>query len=473
MMRRLPACRRGLWLLLAAGLLAAAVPAPAAEPQTWAIYSTEFGWLRVGTAAEFAQTWQKSQEIWGGQSAEPLQKTLILGGFETRRDALEALCAELTRVRLKHNPMATPRWTTNALYDGKEYHLRLDRGMDPDAVIWRGQEYDLDAEISVLREFGGITPRAVFAPQYLCHVYRRDTREGPKDLDEWMCHPNAPEDGGFWISDEIATFHHFYTDAFEGPFRDSFSLGLAMQAHNVDRVKVWPESLKLEVNASDIPEEPRDYGLGISPVQPLVRDERLLDWVVYATEAGWLRIGTQTEFETPRPRSQEIWAGMSTEPIPKKLLAKGFHTYDQALRDLCGNLSKVKWGYAARNEPRYYTLGTYKGTEYKLQLARESGVLVATGRGYSTAAEREVLARHGITPRLSFGTQWLVHSASMGTLSGPTKTDRWMMVSEKPQGNTIRVPDGLGGWFVHTIDKTAGAHQDNYGLARAMKQRGI
>ena len=186
MMRSAQARRR--WtgmLLLGVSLTLGIVPAapafarPAAE-QGWVIYSTEFGWLRVGTQAEFEEPWEKQQEIWGGTSAEPLQKTLLRGGFASREEALGALCAELARVRIKRQGLATPRWTTNALYKGEEYNLRLDRGLDADVVIWRGQEYDLQAEIAILREFGGITPRLVFSPQYLCHVYKRDTTEGPK-----------------------------------------------------------------------------------------------------------------------------------------------------------------------------------------------------------------------------------------------------------------------------------------------------
>ncbi len=465
-------------LLLGVSLTLGIVPAapafarPAAE-QGWVIYSTEFGWLRVGTQAEFEEPWEKQQEIWGGTSAEPLQKTLLRGGFASREEALGALCAELTRVRIKRQGLATPRWTTNALYKGEEYNLRLDRGLDADVVIWRGQEYDLQAEIAILREFGGITPRLVFSPQYLCHVYKRDTTEGPKELDEWMCQPNQPQEGGFWISDEIATFHHFYCDLWEGPFFDSFSLAQAMKRHGIESAGLWPPSAQVSVNAGEVPENPRDFGVRADAVQPLVREPQLLDWVIYATELGWLRIGTRTEFETPRPRSQEIWAGLSEEPIPKTLVAEGFGSYGQAVRTLCAGLSNVHWQYVRLNEPRWVVLGIYQGTEYHLQLVRDPDMLVVSGRGYDSDAERALLAHYGITLRLSFGEQWMVHSVRMGTYSGPRDTNQWMMVGGKPQGDTVAVPDGTGGWFIHTIDDSDGPFKDNYGLARALKARGL
>jgi len=468
---------RRVWVLLVACLCVAASPAVclAAQPsgEAWVVYSNELGWLRVGTQAEFDEPWQKGQEIWGGTSTDPLKKELLRGGFASRKEALKAVCGELTRVRLKRHGLATPRFTTNGLYRGKEYDLRLDRGNAPEDVIWRGQEYDFKAETAVLRESGGITPRALFGAQYLCHVYKRDTREGPVDLNEWMCQPTRPEGGGFWIADEIPTYHHFYCDIWEGPFRDSFSLARAMKRHQVAGVKLWPESMGMEVNAADIPDDPRDFGLSADAVQPLVVEPQMLDWVIYATEPGWLRIGTRAEFNTPRPRRDEIWAGTSEEPIPKALIAEGLKTYKQALRELCAHLTKVRWQYVPNNEPRYIVLGTYRGKDYKLQLARDPAVLVAGGRGYDYSAERKTLADEGITPRLSFGQRWLAHSVRVGTMYGPQATNTWMLVTTKPEGGRMAVPDGTGGWFLHDVDAVEGPFEDNFGLAPILKARGV
>jgi hypothetical protein len=444
-------------------------------PQTaWVIYANELGWLRVGTQAEFDKPWKKGQEIWGGKSEEPLKKETLQGGFASRDEALQALCQELARVRLKSQGMATPRWTTNALYRGKEYNLHLDRGGPiVDDLLPGGMDYNLDTEISILAQHK-VTPRMVFGLQYLCHVYKHDTMQGPENLNVWMCEPNRPEGGGFWIPDDYGMqMNHYWCDKFEGPFMDSFSMAEAMKRHKADRVKLWPSSLKGEVNAALVPDDPKDYGSRATPVQPWITPPEMLDWVIYATEANWLRVGTRTEFKTPRKRNQEIWAGTSEQPIPKTLVAEGFKSCEQAQRALCAGLTKVRWQFAARNEPRFIVLGLFKGKEYRLQLVRAPYQLVAGGLGYDYDAERLLLARHGVTPRLVFGNQWLVHSLQVSTISGPQKTDRWMMVTEQPKGQGVAVPDGGGGWFIHGIDPggTAGPFTDSFALAAALKAR--
>ena len=78
----------------------------AGKETEWVIYSTEVGWLRVGPRTEYEAKWAKKDEINGGTTEEPLKKTLLAPGFESRDAALKYVCDHLTKVQLRIAPPA-------------------------------------------------------------------------------------------------------------------------------------------------------------------------------------------------------------------------------------------------------------------------------------------------------------------------------------------------------------------------------
>jgi len=66
------------------------------------------------------------------------------------------------------------------------------------------------------------------------------------------------------------------------------------------------------------------------------------EWVVYATEIGWLRVGSRAEFSAKWQKKDEIWGGTAEEPLQKNLILEGFLTREQAVASLCGKLTKVQ-----------------------------------------------------------------------------------------------------------------------------------
>ncbi|MCX6226762.1 MAG: hypothetical protein NTV01_18780, partial [Bacteroidia bacterium] len=77
--------------------------------EEWVVYSTEIGWLRIGTWSEFKAVWQKKDEIWGGTSTDTLKKRLLLQGFSTWDEAAKILCGKLAKVQLHINtPQGAP-----------------------------------------------------------------------------------------------------------------------------------------------------------------------------------------------------------------------------------------------------------------------------------------------------------------------------------------------------------------------------
>jgi len=129
---------------------------PTGPPQGWVIYSTGPGWLRIGSVIEFLSEQKVKDEIWGGASEAPLPKKLLKDGFATHQDALRYLCEHLTKVNIRFDASSTPKEVVRAIYDNHddkdddEYYLRLDRGNDPEAVLAKGQEYDLASEKKIL-----------------------------------------------------------------------------------------------------------------------------------------------------------------------------------------------------------------------------------------------------------------------------------------------------------------------------------
>ncbi|MEY2497852.1 MAG: hypothetical protein QOD12_1408, partial [Verrucomicrobiota bacterium] len=117
-MKRLTPLMAAVAALCLSGFAGAATPSPSpsasptASPQgagkgtEWVIYSTEVGWLRIGPRSEYEGKWAKKDEINGGTSEEPLKKTLLVPGFESRDPALKYLCDHLTKVQLRIAPPA-------------------------------------------------------------------------------------------------------------------------------------------------------------------------------------------------------------------------------------------------------------------------------------------------------------------------------------------------------------------------------
>ena len=463
---------------------AGAQPGSAAKepPRDWVVYATEIGWLRVGRLAESAAPWKKRDEIWGGISEEPLEKVLLRKGYGSREEALEALCARLTRVQLNIRPptQGAPARYLSGVLDGQEYNLRLTPGFSADAVeamsrggFWKGLEYDWRAEWDTLARYH-ITPRQVFGKQWLVHSIEHGTREGPRREDRWMCAPYPPvadkagrlfltlPDGyGGWIIHQVREV--------EGPFRDNYTLAQVLRRHGVPQVDLWPPRTSVmgldvqpRVAAAEVPGRPKDYGDGTVPQQAVLPDQVLQDWVIYAVEGGWLHVGTRYEFGRPLLKREVIFGGLAADPARKTLLAPAgeakFHSRSQALRFLLSRLANVTTQFNATANPREVIVGTFQGAEYRLRFDR--------GRGGDDVAEYKsldyghdeiwnALVQNRIAPLRRFGPLKLIHSIGHGTISGPVKDDMWVLVSANsvaPDGRSMLLPDGMGGYFGYTLD---------------------
>lgn len=173
---------------------------------------------------------------------------------------------------------------------------------------------------------------------------------------------------------------------------------------------------------------------------------RTVEWVIYATEVGWLRIGTRAEFDARWKIRDEINGGDSERTLGKALLMHGLRSHDDALRKVCDNLTGVKLHIAPSTGggPVRYLTGILGGKELSLHLApgfdaEMTETMSRTGAFYKALeydfdAEWAILRRHGITPRYVFGRkQWFVHSLGHGSLAGPVAEDRWTCVSTQPE----------------------------------------
>lgn len=166
-----------------------------------------------------------SDEIWGGTSDAPLEKRALDGGpWATRDDAIDAVCARLTKVRLERHPLAQPRETIGATLDGREYHLMLSRGMLPEDVFWTAQQYDHADQLAHIRACG-ITPRIRFdAPLWLAHATSVGTMDGPRPMDSWFLLAAPPAKGSFTLPDGSGGTFGYSSDRHFGPFSDNFAL---------------------------------------------------------------------------------------------------------------------------------------------------------------------------------------------------------------------------------------------------------
>jgi hypothetical protein len=212
------------------------------------------------------------------------------------------------------------------------------------------------------------------------------------------------------------------------------------------------------------------------------------EWVIYATEVGWLRVGPRPEYEAKWAKKDEINGGTSDERLKKILLAPGFESRDAALKYICDHLTKVQLRIAppAAGGPVRYLTGVLRGKEYSLRLTKgfdeESGAAMAkTGKFYKALeydweSEWDALKPYNLTPRYVFPQrEWLIHVTGHGSVNGPVKEDRWMCSTSKPYQNekkeySVTLADGMGGTIGYSIKEVEGPFLDNYTMATAMKK---
>ncbi|MCC7494025.1 MAG: hypothetical protein IT204_16830 [Fimbriimonadaceae bacterium] len=446
----------------------------------WVIYATGPGWLRLGSRAEFAAAARLRDEIWGGNSAEPLPKTLLHEGFENRDAAQRFLLAHLTKVRYAFNATATPKEIVRGQLDGHDYALRLDRGNDPEAVLAIGQTYDLAAELALLTT-GGLTPRAVFAKSWLVHATGHGTTDGPVKDDRWMLigspptpDPKVAGQALFRISDGWGGTFGYSCDRWEGPYRDNYGLARALRRLGVERVDLGPPAggYQRQIVAAQVPDDARDHGSEVLGVQTFRDPPELRDWVIYLTADRWLHIGTRTEYLAPVKQRETVWGGQGDELVKKELLypERRFLAYDQAREFLVKELLDPRVAFHPNADPRETVVCALGGVDRQVQIARDPDSLLAGYGGYSLGAEIAALAAAGKLPRKVFGKQWLVHATGHGTYYGPVKDDLWMMVGSEPKNGGVTIPDGDGGTFGYSVDQVAGPFSDSLTLSGALRQ---
>ena len=218
------------------------------DRKEWVVYSTEIGWLRIGTFEEYKAVWQKKDEIWGGKSTDTLKKTLLLQGFSSWNEAAEVLCTKLTKVQMHINPplRGAPVRYMSAVLDTTEYNLRLTKGFSPaDVEImskggnFKGMEYDWKAEWDSLQAYN-ITPRYVFPrKQWLIHATGRSTRQGHQELDSWMCFSTQPDENSkFTVPLANGTTQSYVCDKYEGPFLDNYTMAEVLKRYDIKSVDI-------------------------------------------------------------------------------------------------------------------------------------------------------------------------------------------------------------------------------------------
>jgi hypothetical protein len=464
--------------------------------EEWVVYSTEVGWLRIGTWTEYKTVIQRKDETWGGTSADALKKRLLLQGFSTWDEAAKALCGQLTKVQLRINPpqMGAPVKYLTAILDTTEYFLRLTKGFSAEDVeimskggSFKGLEYDWEAEYQALLK-NNITPRYIFpGKQWLIHAIGRGTTEGPQKLDNWMCFTLEPdENGNFTIPLSDGTTQGYHCDKFEGPFLDSYTMAEVMKRNGIKTIDLWPpvtsytgREVQPQVDAGIIPENPRDYGIEVLPQQPILPDTTLQDWVIYEVEGGWLHVGTREEFNSPLIKRSVIWGGTSEEPARKTLVDpqnnEKYFSFDQALAKLCAGLTEVTAAYHPQADPTETINGRYNGNVYVLRIDRGANGGTQRIHSFSNYNYWEVwnkLAEYDITPRRKFATAKLVHVTGYGTYDGPQKTDRWMLVSAtsvNADGKGMVLADGMGGTMGYSLDFASQELNSNYELSPVLR----
>lgn len=477
----------------------------AGKETEWVIYSTEVGWLRVGPRSEYEAKWAKKDEINGGTTEEPLKKTLLAPGFESRDAALKYVCDHLTKVQLRIAPPAAggPARYLTGILRGKEYSLRLTKGFDEESgatmaktgKFYKALEYDWESEWDTLRQ-NNITPRYVFPQrQWLIHVTGHGSVEGPVKEDRWACstarpYMNERREYSVTLPDGIGGTIGYSIKEVEGPFLDNYTMARAMKKYRVDKVDLWPpvtsaagRDVQPRVEADKIPENRKDYGDAVLAAQPLLPNKALEDWVIYSIEDKWLHCGTRYEFKLPLLKREVNWAGNAEEPAKKTLIApvegakEIFKSRKQALRALVGELTEISTSYNPTADPKETVTAKYRGELFHLRIERgENGDFVVEGPrglGYDFAGNVASLREidPNITPRKTFRKQWLVHATGHGTMEGPRPDDTWMTLASEPDQSkkTFLLPDGMGGTFGYSYDKGGGPFTDSYAVIEYLR----
>ncbi len=218
---------------------------------------------------------------------------------------------------------------------------------------------------------------------------------------------------------------------------------------------------------------------------------RATEYVIYVTDPGWLRIGPRSEFDAVWMQKNEIGGGTSEEPLDKELVARGYMSHEEAVKDFCDHLSKVQLKFAppAAGGPARYIMGVFRKKEYKLRLTvgfdEEMASAMALNNTFYKALEYdwieewELLGRHNITPRSVFSRrQWLVHALEYSSTKGPVPHDMWMCVDHAPgigipTGYSVRLADGWGGTIAYKLDKVEGPFYDSFTMSSVMKRHGV
>ena len=462
--------------------------------EEWVVYSTEIGWLRIGTFSEYNSIWLRKDEIWGGTSTDTLKKTLLLQGFSSWNETAEILCSKLSKVQIHINPplRGAPSRYITALLDTTEYYLRLTKGFSKSDVeimskggYFKGLEYNWQAEWDSLQA-NNITPRYIFPrKQWLIHSTGRSTRQGHQELDSWMCFSSKPdENGNFTIPLANGTTQGYQSDKFEGPFLDGYTMAEVMKRHKIKAIDLWPpvtsiigRDVQPRVNAEKIPEFPKDYGDDVLPQQPILPDTTMQDWVIYEVEGGWLHVGTRYEFKLPLFKKDIVWGGNSSEPAKKTLLAPeknedNYFSFDQAFKALCAKLTDVTASKHPLANPKETIDCKFNGKDYRLRVDRGANTLVHNYKNYNYWAIWNRLAENNITPFRKFGTSKLVHVTGYYTYSGPQKSDSWRLVpagAVNADGKSMRLADGLGGTMGYNIDFASPEMHSNYDLSPLLR----
>lgn len=205
------------------------------------------------------------------------------------------------------------------------------------------------------------------------------------------------------------------------------------------------------------------------------------DWVVCANDMGWLRVLSRARFSAPEAKSSEIFGGGQEEKLVKAELQGGFATRDDALKFLCGRITRVVMSYNPTLTPKEIVRATFGDKEYYLGLeGANDPEALRPADNYNPGAEIALLKTNGITPRAAYRKLWLVHATGHGTTDGPVKDDAWMTIPTEPVRDRknpavglFEIADGLGGTFTYSCDKWEGPYRDNFGMARAMQRLAV
>ena len=171
-------------------------PVNQSDENMWVVWVNEADRLHMNTMSEFRKPKQRVSEPGAGTSTELLKNTKVLGPFPNKEEAMKALEQAVTEVE--------ERTYRNAPY------LVAKIG---------GKEYRVGSEVKFQR-----IPLARFPPQYLIHITRTSTMNGPVDKDGYMMHHEPPQDRKFQTADGSGGVFHNEGDLVGGPYTTNFEL---------------------------------------------------------------------------------------------------------------------------------------------------------------------------------------------------------------------------------------------------------